>query len=549
MKKRVVALLLGMILTVTSLAGCGNKEVEESSTSATSEASEEIKSEEGNAESALPEGEIPLDYFAGTELEIAVYKNGSDTGKSFADKPVVKMAEEATGIHINWIEVEASVAEERTSVMLSSGELPDAMLGLVSTSTLSANGDLFYDFSEEGLLETYAPNVLRDYEAGGQGILEMITWADGTIRSLAAGQGASYRSDPSGIWYINKDWLDQLGMEVPTTAEEFYEVLCAFRDNDMNGNGDTTDEIPLSFRDADGNANFMQLANPFGIAGTTDKKSSYFMLKDGKIVPTVDAEEYKLFLEYYNKLAEEGLLDVEGFSQTTEQFNTKITENKVGVMPRWNAAEGSGFVGMKPFQGIEGVQIYKTGRNNAFYGNISGLVASADCSNVEALLHWWNYLSSTQEIKLLARLGEENVYWYQGDDGVYYMGAPEETFDPEMDYVEYQYTYGIGNNTCPYITPDDAKESDFGDIRESSVPLVYDMLQTEYVKDKIIPAEKIEERTFIEADLIGLIEGFMATSVVEGVTDVAWDQYLTDLEDYSYYEWLDWYQSYVDGEF
>lgn len=51
--------------------------------------------------------------------------------------------------------------------------------------------------------------------------------------------------ESNGIQFINKAWLDQLGLEVPTTTEELYELLCAFRDNDMNGNGDTTDEIPL----------------------------------------------------------------------------------------------------------------------------------------------------------------------------------------------------------------------------------------------------------------------------------------------------------------
>ena len=47
--------------------------------------------------------------------------------------------------------------------------------------------------------------------------------------------------------FINKTWLDNLGLEVPTTLGELKDVLIAFRDNDANGNGDTTDEIPLDF--------------------------------------------------------------------------------------------------------------------------------------------------------------------------------------------------------------------------------------------------------------------------------------------------------------
>lgn len=44
-------------------------------------------------------------------------------------------------------------------------------------------------------------------------------------------------------YWINKTWLDNLGLEAPTTVDELYDVLVAFRDNDPNGNGQK-DEIP-----------------------------------------------------------------------------------------------------------------------------------------------------------------------------------------------------------------------------------------------------------------------------------------------------------------
>ena len=48
--------------------------------------------------------------------------------------------------------------------------------------------------------------------------------------------------------WINTKWLETLGMEIPTTVEEFKEVLIAFRDEDPNGNGEK-DEIPLGIRE------------------------------------------------------------------------------------------------------------------------------------------------------------------------------------------------------------------------------------------------------------------------------------------------------------
>lgn len=57
----------------------------------------------------------------------------------------------------------------------------------------------------------------------------------------------------------------------------------------------------------------------------------------------------------------------------------------------------------------------------------------------------------------------------------------------------------------------------------------------------------MEERTFIETDLLALIGTYMANSVLYGVTDESWESYLTDLETYGYYDWIEWYQKYVDG--
>lgn len=44
---------------------------------------------------------------------------------------------------------------------------------------------------------------------------------------------------------INKQWLDNLKLEVPATTDELYTVLKAFKEQDANGNGDSKDEIPM----------------------------------------------------------------------------------------------------------------------------------------------------------------------------------------------------------------------------------------------------------------------------------------------------------------
>ena len=70
-----------------------------------------------------------------------------------------------------------------------------------------------------------------------------------SIYSLPAGALHSRMHTTYGIQYINTKWLERVGKEMPTTMEEFHDVLVAFRDMDANGNGDATDEIPFDFCD------------------------------------------------------------------------------------------------------------------------------------------------------------------------------------------------------------------------------------------------------------------------------------------------------------
>ena len=62
--------------------------------------------------------------------------------------------------------------------------------------------------------------MVSDYEKLSNG-LDIVTWPDGSIRSLMTGRQTSYENDAEGIMFINKEWLDNVGMDVPTTIDEF----------------------------------------------------------------------------------------------------------------------------------------------------------------------------------------------------------------------------------------------------------------------------------------------------------------------------------------
>lgn len=560
MFKRIVATMLVSVMMLSVLSGCGNNVSKtESSAQESSQVSQKAEEETGNSETK--DGEIAVDAFAGTELTIAIMRDPADQCEDFNDKPGIKMAEEATGIHINWVDLEYGTHTDRVNVMLASDEkdLPDAFIGLVKENMIAQNLDLFYDLTQEDVLSTYAPNIVADYEANVDGGLQFLTWGDGSIRTLPTALQTNYAGEGAGIVVLNKAWLDKLGKEVPTTAEAFYDVLCAFRDNDMNGNGDATDEIPLSFANGYWAGHFMHLANPWGIAGTgTGSASHYVMAKDGKAVPTANTDEFRAFIEYHNKLAKEGLLDIEGFSQTSEQYGAKVKEGLVGAFVCWTKTgwltneEAQNYVVLKPFKAIDGVEPVKTGAQNIVQANRTGLAVTAKCTNVEALLHWWNYLGSSTEMKYTVAYGEKGNSWdIDADGNVVDLTPPgvTETFTAN----NYDYTNGLCGFTpmiCTNELPlmDRSNLADVNTERLVMVDEIWDMQNKEYMPIKFVAPEKTNERTLIENELVLFIDNFVATSVVDGITDDSWKSYLSQLDALMYDEWIQWYQDLLDGK-
>ena len=564
MKKKLVALTLSLAMAATAFAGCGAQDVSESPSNASTETAvtgteTSTAGTETSTEGTDVAEEIPVDKFAGTELTIVVKKHNYDTGESWEDKPAMKAAEEATGININWIMIDSGQSE-RINAMLA-GDMPDAFIGnIVKEDTIGANKELFYDLSEEGLLETYAPDVLEDIKSlnGGNG-LDLIKWPDGSIRSLITNDASNYANDAEGIMVINKAWLDKLGLQIPTTADEFYNVLCAFRDNDMDGDGDASNEVPFNITQKFWTSKILQGANSWGIAGYTNaSKSHYLQLKDGKITSTVDTDEFRAFLEYYNKLVNEGLINLDCFSETSDQRSAKLLSGTVGCFWAWTPEDvgdselAKEYVVLPPFQALEGVEPVKSGTRDkeTFYNN--GLVISAECKNVEALLHWWNYLSSSTEMKYFVKYGEQGQAWDIDANGNVFLKTPD-GITSDFTINNYHYTYGwssysplILKDELPVVDTTDPYASDAW--RKSMVDAVYDMIPEEsFSTKKFIEAEKLEERDFIEEELDAYISNFVSTSIIEGVTDESWAAHLEQLKTVQYYEWLEWYQKYVDG--
>lgn len=63
------------------------------------------------------------------------------------------------------------------------------------------------------------------------------------------------------------------------------------------------------------------------------------------------------------------------------------------------------------------------------------------------------------------------------------------------------------------------------------------------------PADKSAEFALKTTDLSGFIDNFIATSIVDGVTDASWNKYVEDLDKYNYGYYIQYYQDFLDGKF
>ncbi len=125
--------------------------------------------------------------------------------------------------------------------------------------------------------------------------------------------------------FIRKDWLDKLGLSMPTTQEEYVNVLKAFKERDPNGNN-KADELPTSGREQ---ARWMDhLFNMYGVAmleGFPD-----WDIYNGEITYSAVTPNMKAALEFISKLYKDGLLDKETLLNSSQKWMGKINQDLVG---------------------------------------------------------------------------------------------------------------------------------------------------------------------------------------------------------------------------
>ncbi len=459
------------------------------------------------------------------------------------EKLIFQRLEEESGVHIDWKNYSSDYVEKR-NLDISSGDLPDAMwnAGASDYDLLSWAEDGVI-IPIEDLIEKHMPNFKKVLDENPE-YLGMITAPDGHIYSLPwieeLGQGKESIHTVNDIPWINVDWLDALGLEMPQTTDELMTVLEAFKTQDPNGNGEA-DEIPISFIFDGGNEDMKFLYGAFGIG---DNDDHLVVNDDGTIDFTADNEEYKEATKYFNELYNKGLIDAEAFEHDWNAYIAKGKEQRYGLYFTWDKMNASGDnESYQPLPVLEGpTGIKHVTRTNGFGFSRDRFVITSANKNLELTAKWVDQMYAPiqsvqnnwgtygdEELQNIFELDEENqMLKHLPLDGT----APgelrqkTEAGGPLAILDEY---YGTVTTM-----PDDAKWR-LDILHDNYLEFVNNENNYPRVFLSLEDADRIAQ---IDADLFPFVNRKRAEWITNGKIDEEWDSYVEELERLGLSEWM-----------
>jgi len=289
-----------------------------------------------------PAGEFPV---VEEPITIKAFVCPTNMVKDYKENEFTYWLEDLTGINLEFDVPSQADAQQKLNLMLASGDLPDVIIGCgIRLDQLQILADQGVVLPLDDYIDEYGAEFDQVFETFPQ-VKDLITMADGKIYGLPHINDCYHCSMSQKMW-LYQPWLDALGLEIPTTTEEFYQVLKAFKEQDPNGNG-LADEIPLSGTQRTNGGWHAQLdqflMNSFVYNdGVTNANSTSLMLEDGTIKAAFTDPGWKEGLIYLNKLYSEGLIDPQVFTNDSNQIRQLGENPDVPIL----GATGAGWYGV-----------------------------------------------------------------------------------------------------------------------------------------------------------------------------------------------------------
>ena len=451
---------------------------------------------------------------------------------SWAEMGMFKDAAANAGVEIEWEEISTGWTEKKP-VILASGDLPDIIINdsTITSSDIISNIDSFMDMTD--LIAAYAPNIQKMFEEVPDSLTASMY--NGGIYALPL--VTAYMPTSYVTLNINKTWLDKLGLEVPTTLDEFEQCLIAFRDGDPNGNG-IKDEIPLDWPQQGHTHDIYCLTGAFG---TVDNQSTNMVVvEDGKVQFLYETEAFYKLTQYVHRWYEEGLITPEVYTNDYAASNVVRTTGdiaRVGAATGYSAPSlfskfSDEYISIAPLSGGEEYDVKWPFSTVGAPVNSNKLVMTSDCENPEAAMRFINELYSDdfgiQEYYGSFDTGAVTKY----DDGTYSIQLVEGygSID-EMKWYLSPVNNGPGYFSADLVsrTKAPAELTDRTVTEELYIPYRNDPkdIWPTYAR---FNEEQNEELVYLQSDIQNLVSQKMAAWCVNGGIEDEWDDYINSLK-------------------
>jgi len=569
--KKLIAMLLALVM-VLSLVACGAKEEAgaqdpAATTDAAATGTESADAAEGTEDAA--EGGRPT-------LTVGLLRHANTT--DYDDNDFTRLVEETANVDIEFVYFSSDVAEANTQLALmvaGEDELPDVLWGFsgldrAAVAEYGADG-YFLDLTE----------YITDPESNCAAAMSLMSPGDANkaLAYVTAPDGAMYSypyymtrngDAPLCFSFINQAWLDKLELDTPTTVEELYDVLVAFKTQDPNGNG-IADEVPVV-----GYSGYRGDIVQFIINAFVYCNDDYFFnATDGEIWAPYNTDEYRQALIYLNKLVSEGLLN-------TQTFTVPATGGEPEMVPFFTPADGvaiTGLIGshstLVPEVDNPAMLDYEAFAPLAAATDLGGYAPLYDatytggnfitsaCEDVEAAVRFFDAFY-IPDVLISQRYGTKGVLWVEDTSGVSSLGYPStiKVIDGSPwsnPSNETWHTIYCGINTPEIMSVlgkerDPAVWNEYRGILYSAVLSAYETMPVpaEVVTDLYYGEEEFEVVTDcaqILKEYVQEARALFATGAMDPNSDADWQAYLDALEGQGLSDYIDAAQTTYDSMF
>ena len=444
---------------------------------------------------------------------------------AFDEQTLVAEMQERANIDIVFEEVPVAQVQEKTNLLFASREFPDLIF------VAGVKDRLLWDAAQAGdvwplndLVDAHAPNWKRAF-AERPVIRNAITMPDGNYYSLPYYREILNDFGIRDIQAINVDWLNTLGLEMPTTTEELYQTLKAFRQGIDDGTL-PADGIPWYFFYHSWVGGEWEIYNAFGLwmKGQGGGAQRYLSVNDGVVEFGATDEKLKDAVNYLHRLLSEDLIPEEAFTDAWDDYLAK-TRSVPPITGMW----GSYFIvtpveewydPLPPVAGPAGVQRFRS-QPVRLQKNQFTLFTKFELPEVMVrFIDAW----ADDDFSVQASYGGPMIE--HNDDG------SRTVVGRGTDW----YNHGPHNHFPSYISKrasDEVRwtgEQGFRDQYVNEVFAPYLWPQDRHYAYITFTDEEQEEISILQTEIGDYVKSAIAGWIVDGNVDSEWDDYLNRLE-------------------